>query len=108
MLPIRAVLESAGYELDWDGATQTVIISTDTTTNELYLEELILALQDRGIQFDDVVDGRPVFVLTSSEVESIIAFLGEERVAGRFDFFGTSGYMREHNGRTVFFIYQID
>ena len=29
MLPIRAVLEAVGYELDWDGVTQTVIISTD-------------------------------------------------------------------------------
>ncbi|MCL1842522.1 MAG: stalk domain-containing protein [Defluviitaleaceae bacterium] len=30
MLPIRFPLESVGYELDWDGATQTVLISTTT------------------------------------------------------------------------------
>lgn len=30
MLPIRAVLEVVGYSLDWDGANQTVIITTDT------------------------------------------------------------------------------
>ena len=29
MVPIRFVLESVGYELDWDGDTQTVIISTN-------------------------------------------------------------------------------
>jgi hypothetical protein len=29
MLPIRAVLESVGYELEWDGTTQTIIISTN-------------------------------------------------------------------------------
>ena len=28
MLPLRAVLESVGYELEWDGATQTVIITS--------------------------------------------------------------------------------
>ena len=28
MLPIRAVLESVGYYLDWDGGTQTVLISS--------------------------------------------------------------------------------
>jgi len=28
MLPLRAILESIGYELDWDGNTRTVIIST--------------------------------------------------------------------------------
>ena len=34
MLPIRAVLESVNYELDWDSATRTVVItsSTDTAT----------------------------------------------------------------------------
>jgi len=30
MLPIRAVVESVGYELDWDGATNTVLIETNT------------------------------------------------------------------------------
>ena len=35
MLPLRAVLESVGYELDWDGAEQTVIITSaeQPTTN---------------------------------------------------------------------------
>jgi len=28
MLPIRAVLESVGYELEWDGETNTVVITT--------------------------------------------------------------------------------
>ena len=28
MLPIRAVVESVGYNVDWDGATNTVVIST--------------------------------------------------------------------------------
>ena len=28
LLPLRAVLESVGYELDWDGSTRTVIITT--------------------------------------------------------------------------------
>ena len=28
MLPIRAVLESVGYYLDWDGSTSTVLISS--------------------------------------------------------------------------------
>ena len=27
MIPLRAVLESVGYDLDWDGATQTVIVT---------------------------------------------------------------------------------
>jgi len=31
MLPIRAVLESVGYELDWVGATRTVVITTGAT-----------------------------------------------------------------------------
>ena len=30
MLPIRAVLESIGYELDWDSTTRTVVIETST------------------------------------------------------------------------------
>ena len=32
MLPIRAVLESVGYELDWVGSTRTVVITTGTET----------------------------------------------------------------------------
>ena len=32
MLPIRAVLESVGYELDWVSATRTVVITTGTDT----------------------------------------------------------------------------
>jgi len=32
MLPIRFPLESVGYELDWDDATQTVLISTSEPT----------------------------------------------------------------------------
>ena len=31
MLPIRAVVESVGYYVDWDGATSTVIISSKPT-----------------------------------------------------------------------------
>ncbi|MCL1787874.1 MAG: copper amine oxidase N-terminal domain-containing protein [Defluviitaleaceae bacterium] len=34
MLPIRAVLESVGYELDWDSATRTVLISSGGTVSE--------------------------------------------------------------------------
>lgn len=28
LLPIRAVLESVGYEVDWDGSTQTVVVTS--------------------------------------------------------------------------------
>ena len=31
LLPLRLVLESAGYELDWDGSTRTVIITSPGT-----------------------------------------------------------------------------
>jgi len=31
MLPLRAVLESVGYDLEWDGATRTVVITSAAT-----------------------------------------------------------------------------
>lgn len=34
MLPIRAVLESVGYTLDWDGSTSTVMITAGPTEEE--------------------------------------------------------------------------
>jgi len=34
MIPLRAVLESVGYELDWDGASSTVLIMTDNVHHE--------------------------------------------------------------------------
>jgi len=33
MLPLRAVIEAIGYQLIWDGPTQTVIIVTDDLFN---------------------------------------------------------------------------
>ena len=35
MLPIRAVLESIGYDLDWDSSTRTVVIETSTSSTAL-------------------------------------------------------------------------
>ena len=39
MLPIRAVLESVGYSLDWDGATRTVLITSGSTTAPIAEQE---------------------------------------------------------------------
>ena len=40
MLPLRAVLESVGYELDWDGETQTVIITSAEADDEVDEEDI--------------------------------------------------------------------
>ena len=48
MLPLRLVLESVGYELDWDGSTRTVII-TSPTDDEAALAAFIA---DNNINLD--------------------------------------------------------
>lgn len=39
MLPLRAVLESVGYTLDWDGATRTVLITSPQPSAIFTIEE---------------------------------------------------------------------
>jgi len=39
MLPLRAVLESIGYELEWNGQTRTVIITSPATPMVFTIEE---------------------------------------------------------------------
>ena len=39
MLPLRAVLESVGYSLEWDGETRTVLISTPQLGRIIAIEE---------------------------------------------------------------------
>ncbi|MCL2375986.1 MAG: copper amine oxidase N-terminal domain-containing protein [Defluviitaleaceae bacterium] len=39
MLPIRAVLEAVGKEIDWDGTTQTVLITFDPNTDTVYVRD---------------------------------------------------------------------
>ncbi|MCL2574783.1 MAG: stalk domain-containing protein [Defluviitaleaceae bacterium] len=45
MLPIRALLESAGYSVDWDATTSTVLINRSTwspqTTRQIYIDVLL-------------------------------------------------------------------
>ena len=36
MLPLRAVLESVGYELDWDGSRQTVLITSAISAAQIF------------------------------------------------------------------------
>jgi len=69
--------------------------------------ELRVDLAGRGIWYDTSIDGRPAFMLTNSERDSILEFLGERAATIRFDFFGALGYMREINGETVFLILRL-
>jgi hypothetical protein len=39
MLPIRALVESIGYSVEWDSATQTVLITTGADSCDLHLRE---------------------------------------------------------------------
>jgi len=71
------------------------------------IEGLITQMQQRGIQHDTLIDGRPAFRITPTERAFIIEFIGEQAAQGRFDFFGTHGYMREINGETVFLVFRI-
>ena len=57
MLPIRAVLESVGYYLDWDGSTSTVIVSSTPIAaqeQQAQASELPYGVVDRGLV---VMDG---------------------------------------------------
>ncbi|MCL2376171.1 MAG: leucine-rich repeat domain-containing protein [Defluviitaleaceae bacterium] len=60
LLPIRAVLESVGYEVDWDGDTRTVLVTTPTTMEEV-AEEIEAEPQDtfitiRGVQYSTALE----------------------------------------------------
>jgi len=70
LLPIRAVLESVGYYVDWDNATRTVIVSSTpidyiTIDGERFSISLTaLDLIDRGLQNEDIVALRYMTNLT--------------------------------------------
>ena len=115
MVPIRLPLESVGKEVDWNGATSTVIITVPIIIpdggemgrpGDPSVEELRAQLRAIGVNYDDAIDGRPVFILTATERSSVIDFVGYA-VSDRFDFFGTLGYMRDIDGRTVFLVYAL-
>ena len=69
MLPIRAVLESVGYHLDWDGASQTVLIGDTpfyvTIGGEQFSTELtIVRLAGRNLTSADITQLRYMVNLT--------------------------------------------
>ena len=101
MLPIRAVLESVGYYLNWDGATRTVLISStpfanvEMTAQETPLPaeaptpaEVPLAEAPPAVVAGDVFDGivgRWFFIQPGSGSEDM---LNEVARAGTYDGLG--------------------
>jgi hypothetical protein len=60
MLPIRAVLESVGYDLDWDAATRTVVVSSapipDRWAQSAADTRSAIALPNRRLSYEERAD----------------------------------------------------
>ncbi|MCL2853061.1 MAG: copper amine oxidase N-terminal domain-containing protein [Defluviitaleaceae bacterium] len=90
MLPIRAVLESVGYYLNWDGATRIVLISSTPFANvEMTMQETPTPEEAppavaTGDVFDGIV-GRWFFIQPGSGSEDM---LNEVARAGTYDGLG--------------------
>ena len=125
MVPIRLPLESVGIEVDWDGATSTVVIATPQPTmsfenwgdlgvpSDPSIDELRRQLAALSIVYHLPVDGRPAFVVSPTERAFDLEMWGDMILNERFTRFGDCisqsvfGYMREIDGRIVFLIFAV-
>jgi hypothetical protein len=74
MLPLRAVLESVGYSLDWDGDTRTVIITSDPIVFEHHYFE------DLGFAFSTPVSWSGKISISREDFESEIGVVSTVNV----------------------------
>ena len=97
MLPIRFVLESVGYTMDWDDATRTVIISSESTTDlaadptDLPSAEDILELQNAARYFFEQIYLPSVVHLLA--YDAIIEYLDNMDAAGMEVLLGMMWYV---------------
>ena len=56
LVPVRAISEYLDYNVDWDGDTQTVIISKNLTTLKFTIDNLEAILE--FIFYEETVDGK--------------------------------------------------
>jgi len=78
MLPIRAVIEAVGYNLAWDGATQTVQITRltqpqqpNTPTQTQVQGDISVVVNGRNINFGVLVLNRELMVVDEKFVSSV-------------------------------------
>ena len=71
MIPLRAVLESVGYYLDWDGSTRTVIISSTPITSEYVHPELCIVEVAIAAAEEFLMQFPSIFMNTNSSMPDI-------------------------------------
>ncbi len=52
MLPIRAIAENLGADVDWDPATQKVTITTEDTVIEIFIGKTVAYINGEAVQLD--------------------------------------------------------
>ena len=91
MLPIRPLIEALGYEVDWDGDTQTVLITRPETAEEPHPELffgimsvtlMYLSFEDAAMMATDVVVAQYVETRTFGQHTTEIEFIVHDRIFG--------------------------
>ncbi|HCS10379.1 MAG TPA: copper amine oxidase, partial [Clostridiales bacterium] len=52
LVPMRAIFETLGAEVDWDGTNKTAVVTKDGTTISLKIDDTIAYINDEPVELD--------------------------------------------------------